>query len=319
MKKTLFAITFVAAISNLSAQHTTEAEESLKTQSTDTLDGWKTGGVASLNITQVSLTNWTAGGQNSLSINGILSLFANLKKGNSTWDNSLDLSYGLLQQGSDDIRKTDDKIDFTSKYGQKAAKNWYYAGLVNFKSQMTAGYNYPDDSTEISNFLAPAYALAAIGMDYKPSEVFTLFISPLTMKMTVVNDQTLADAGAFGVEAAEFDDAGVQTKAGLKNRSEYGGYLRALFKKDIMENINLQTKLELFSNYQESPSNIDVNWEVLIAMKVNKYISATLSTQLLYDHDIDISIDNDNDGFIEATGPRTQFKEVLGVGLSYKF
>ena len=128
----------------------------LKKQNKDTLEGWKTGGVFSVNLTQVSLTNWNAGGQNSVSVNGILSLFANYKKGKSAWDNQLDLGYGILQQGDDGIRKTDDKIEFTSKYGQKAFKNWYYAGLVNFKSQMTVGYNYPDDSTVISNFLAEA-------------------------------------------------------------------------------------------------------------------------------------------------------------------
>ena len=318
MKKVLFAITLIATIGVVSAQ-TTEAEEGLKKQSTDTLDGWKIGGVVSLNLTQVSLTNWSAGGENSLSMNGILSLFGNLKKGNSTWDNSLDLSYGILQQGDADVRKTDDKIDFTSKYGQKAFKNWYYAGLVNFKSQMTAGYNYPDDSTEISNFMAPAYTLVAIGMDYKPGEVFSLFISPITMKTTIVNDQNLADAGAFGVEAAEFDDSGAQIKDGLRTRTEYGGYLRALLKKDIMKNINLQSKLELFSNYAEEPTHIDVNWEVLIAMKVNKFISATISTQLIYDHDIDIGVDSNGDGILDTSGPRTQFKEVLGVGISYKF
>lgn len=318
MKSILLTISLIVSVVSISAQ-TTEAEKTLKTQSKDSLDGWKTGGVISINLTQVSLTNWQAGGENSMSVNGLLSLFANLKRGNSTWDNSLDLGYGILQQGDAGLRKTDDKIDFTSKYGQKAFKNWYYAGLVNFKSQMTAGYNFPNDSVEISNFLAPAYVLGAIGMDYKPSEVFTLFISPLTMKMTIVNDQTLADAGAFGVQKAETDALGNITKNGLTTRTEYGGYLRALFKKDIMKNINLQSKLELFSNYQNEPTNIDVNWEVLIAMKVNKFISATVSTQLLYDHDINIAVDNNNDGIIDAIGPRTQFKEVLGVGITYKF
>jgi hypothetical protein len=312
MKKLISIITVITLSGILTAQ-TTEAEGNLKKQSKDSLDGWKTGGVISLNLTQVSLTNWSAGGENSLSVNGILSLFANLKKGNSTWDNSLDLGYGFLQQGKTDARKTDDKIDLTSKYGHKAFKNWYYAGLVNFKSQMTTGYNYPDDSTKISDFLAPGYLLGAIGMDYKPSEVFTLFISPINMKMTLVNDQPLADAGAFGVEPAVLDTAGNVITKGENYRAEYGGYLRALLKKDIMKNINLQTKLELFSNYAEEPGNIDINWEVLISMKVNKFISATISTQLLYDHDIDIIDNNGN------VGPRTQFKEVLGVGLNYKF
>ncbi|MBL4668124.1 MAG: DUF3078 domain-containing protein [Flavobacteriales bacterium] len=318
MKKILIAITLLATIGNISAQ-TTEAEKNLKAQSKDTLDGWKVGGIASLNLTQTSLTNWSAGGQNSVSATGILSLFANLKKGKSTWDNSLDLAYGLLQQGSEDVRKTDDKIDFTSKYGQKAFKNWYYAGLINFKSQMTAGYNYPDDSTKISNFLAPGYLLGAIGMDYKPNDIFTLFISPLTMKMTIVNDQNLADIGAYGVDPAEFDlVTGTLIKNGLTTRTEYGGYLRVLFKKDVMKNINLQSKLELFSNYEEA-THVDVNWEVLIAMKVNKYISATISTQLLYDHDIDIALDRNNDGIIDGSGKRVQFKEVLGIGIAYKF
>ncbi len=318
MKKLFLSIVAIAAVGSITAQ-TTEAEKTLKAQSKDSLDGWKTGGVASLNLTQVGLTNWQAGGENSMSVTGLLNLYANLKKGNSTWDNSLDLAYGILQQGDDDVRKTDDRIDFTSKYGQKAFKNWYYAGLINFKSQMTAGYNYPDDSTEISNFLAPVYLLGAIGMDYKPNEVFNLFISPITMKMTIVNDQTLADAGAFGVEAAEYDAiTGAVLSAGKKTRSEYGGYLRALLKKDIMKNVNLQSKLELFSNY-EAAEYVDVNWEMLIAMKVNKFITATISTQLIYDHDIDIAVDNNDDGIIDGVGPRTQFKEVIGVGISYKF
>ena len=318
MKK-IFYVILLIAINNSAFAQTTEAEANLKKQSKDTLDGWKTGGLFSVNFTQVSLTNWSAGGENSISLNGILNVFANYKRGNSTWDNSLDLGYGFLKSGKESTRKTDDKIDFTSKYGQKASKNWYYAGLVNFKSQMAVGYNYPDDSNEISNFLAPAYILGAIGMDYKPSDVFTMFISPITSKITIVNDRTLADAGAYGVDAAEYDALGKKITDGKLIRSEYGGYLRALLKKDVMENVNLQTKLELFSNYSENFGNIDVNWEVLIGLKVNKYISATISTQLLYDDDVDIAVDSNDDGIVDKVGPRVQFKEVLGVGLNVKF
>jgi hypothetical protein len=75
----------------------------------------------------------------------------------------------------------------------------------------------------------------------------------------------------------------------------------------------------LFSDYLENPQNIDASWEVLISMKVNKYISTTLSTHLLYDDDIDIAVDTNNDGITDRFVPRTQFKEVLGVGFSYKF
>lgn len=297
----------------------TEAEKKIKTQKTDTVEGWKTGGVFGANLTQASFTNWAAGGENSVAVNGLLSTFANYKKGRSSWDNTLNLAYGILQQGEDDIRKTDDRIDFMSKYGYKASKRWYYAGLVNFKTQFAPGYNYPNDSVEISTFLAPAYALAAIGMDYKPNDGFTAFISPFTARMTIVNDKTLADAGAFGVDPAEFDALGNKIKNGKTIRAEYGGYIRVMYKKDIMENVNLETRFDAFSNYSEEPMHIDVNWELLLAFKVNKFISATISTQLIYDHDIDIAVDRNNDGVLDGVGPRVQFKEILGIGLNYKF
>ncbi len=319
MKKTVLTIILASCIFAGFSQ-VTDAEKKLKTQVADSTDGWKTGGTVSLNLTQVSLTNWAAGGQNSISANGLLSLFAHYQKGNNIWENYLDLAYGTIKQGKNaNWWKTDDKIDFTSKYGKKAFYNWYYAGLLNFKTQMTDGYNYPDDSTVISGLLAPGYLLGAIGMDYMPNDNFTAFIAPITSKITMVNNQTLADAGAFGVEAAEYDSLGNILASGKNVRTEFGGYMRFFYKKDIMENIGIQTKLDLFSNYIENPLNIDISWEVLISMKVNKYISATLSTHLLYDDDIDIAVDTNNDGITDKVGPRTQFKEVLGVGFSYKF
>ncbi|HRZ77935.1 MAG TPA: DUF3078 domain-containing protein, partial [Bacteroidales bacterium] len=159
---------------------------------------WKTGGNTGLSFTQTSLTNWAAGGENSLATNAYLSLFANWAQGKSAWDNTLDLAYGLLKQGDQDVRKSDDKMDLASKFGYKASDKWFYTALLNFKSQFTDGYKYPDDSTVISTFLAPGYVTASLGMDYKPNDRFTAFISPLTSKFTIVNDQALADAGAYG-------------------------------------------------------------------------------------------------------------------------
>lgn len=324
MKEIIYTAIFMVVITGgINAQvvdkELTEAEKKIKMQQTDSLDGWKVGGVFGVNLTQASFTNWAAGGENSVAINGLLSTFANYKKGSSSWDNTLNLAYGVLKQGEDGVRKTDDRIDFMSKYGYKASKRWYYAALVNFKTQFAAGYNYPNDSTEISNFLAPAYALAAIGMDYKPHDNFTAFISPFTARMTIVNDRTMADAGAFGVDPAEFDLVGNKIKNGKTLRAEYGGYIRVMYKKEIMENINLETRFDAFANYSDEPTHIDVNMEILLSLKVNKFISATVSTQLIYDHDTEIAVDRNNDGVIDGTGPRVQFKEVLGIGLNYKF
>lgn len=319
MKKMIVALFASSAMLAAQAQNT-EKEKELRTVNADTSKGWKTGGMISLNLAQTQLVNWAAGGQNTIAINGLLSTYANLKKGKSSWDNSLDVGYGMLQQGKGtSFIKTDDKIDLSSKYGQLASKHWYYAALLNFKTQMAPGYNYPNDSVMISNLLAPGYLLGALGMDYKPSDNFNLFLAPLTAKVTIVNDEKLADAGAFGVDKATYDGTGKLISHGKRVRNEFGGYLRMQYKRNLMENISFSTRLEMFSNYLENPQNIDISWETILTMKVNKYISATLTTHLLYDNDIKIAVDKNNDGVTDAVGPRTQFKEVLGVGFSYKF
>ncbi len=293
----------------LSAQ-VSEKEDALKKVNTDTINGWKKGGMFALTFGQSSFTNWAAGGINNISVNGIANLFANYKKDNLTWDNNLDLGYGMqkLGKGVDkSTQKTDDKLDFSSKLGIKAAEKLYYAALMNFRTQFTNGYNYPDDSTVISGLMAPGYLLFAAGIDYKPNKNLSVFIAPLTSKTTFVSNQTLADAGAYGVEP------------GKNIRNEFGGYLKAVYTKDIMKNVNLNTKLGLFSNYLHNPQNIDVNWEVLLGMKINKYLTATLNTQLLYDDDILVPVDTNGDGINNGTGKRVQFKEILGIGFSVKF
>jgi hypothetical protein len=289
----------------------------------DTVRHWKKGGVGSLNFTQTSFTNWAAGGENAISGAALLNVFANFKKDKQTWDNTLDLAYGLLQSGTSPLRKNDDKIDLSSKFGHYAfADHWYYSALVNFKSQFDKGYNLPDDTTVVSHFLAPAYVLAAIGLDYKSDNegVFSFFISPLTSKTTIVYDQKLADAGAYGVQKAEYDTAGVKIKDGALYRSEFGGYMKIAFKKDIFKNVNFQTKLELFTDYLDHPENIDVNWENILALKVNRFLACTVTTQMIYDNDIPVPVEREVNGVkIPGTGPRLQFKEVLALGLSYKF
>ncbi len=296
----------------------TEAEKTLRSVNADTTLGWKKGGFFAINLSQTALKNWTAGGQNSFAVNGILNLFANLKQEKDAWDNSLDIGYGLLKQGKDgDLRKTDDKIDFLSKYGRHAFSNFYYAGLLNFKTQSQPGYNYvnADIKNKISDFLSPGYLLLALGLDYKPNAYFSAFISPLTAKFTFVMDEFLSEQGAFGVEP------------GSNSRGEIGGYLRMIyakndFKNEFLKNIAFTTKIDLFSNYADNPQNIDVSWETLIALKVNKFIGVNFNTHLLYDDNIKVPFDKNGNGTItvdETVGSKVQFKEILGVGLSYKF
>lgn len=308
---TIATLTLVCLIHPIFGQ-VTEAEGKLKEQKTDTITGWKTGGVSGVNLAQTALINWAAGGEKSFAINGVFSLFANYKKDKMTWDNSLDLGYGLLKQGENsDYKKTDDKVDILSKFGLEAYKNLYYAGLFNFKSQMTPGYNYLADGsrTKISDAFAPAYIITAIGMDYKPSAYLSIFAAPVTSKITLVTDNVLSDAGAFGVEP------------GKNSNSEFGGYVRIIFakndfKSEFMKNVSITSKVDLFSNYLKDPQNIVVNWENIIALKINKYINVNFNTHLIYDDKIDIA--KEVDGVVKVA-PRIQFKEIFGVGVSFKF
>jgi hypothetical protein len=282
---------------------------------------WKRGGSFGFNFTQSTYNNWAAGGENSISGQALLNLYVNYKKDSTSWENSADFAFGMLQQGKGYLRKTDDKIDLTSKYSRYAFdKVWYYSALFGFKTQFLQGYTYLDDTarTLISDFMSPGYAIFAVGLDYKPNKHFSLFMAPVTGKTTFVLNQALANQGAFGVEPADTAADGTITP-GQNIRYEFGGYVRAQYQNDIMTNVNLKARVELFSNYLDHPENVDVNAEAILTMKVNKYINASLTSQVIYDDDVMIPVDRNHDGVMDGKGPRLQFRQILGVGFGVKF
>lgn len=263
----------------------------------DTL--WKITGVSSLNLSQLSLSNWAAGGENSISGNVLFKLSPDYDDGTINWDNDLTLGFGLMKQGDNDVDKSDDQIELNSKFGYRAGKNWFYTALLSFKSQFANGYGYPEDvKTKISGFMAPGYLSLSLGFDYKPTDGFSLLLAPLSSKMTFVLDETLADAGVYAPMGESF-------------RGEFGGYIKIAYKKEILKNVVLDTQVDFFSNYVENPQYVDVHWDLLLAFKVNEYISAVLLTQLIYDYDIKFGP--------EPGEPKVQFKELFGLGLAYNF
>jgi hypothetical protein len=294
------------------------AQDSAKVESP-----WKKGGLTGLNFSQTYLSNWQGGGQNAINGTVLVNLFANYKKDKWTWDNSFDGAYGLTRLGEEGVlQKTDDRIEINSKVGHKTPLiNTYWAAMANFRTQWDAGYDYSQDpSPLISNPFAPAYIIAGLGIDYKPSKDFTVYISPITSKTTIVNNQRLANAGSFGVKKAVYDTDGTTVLTeGEMMRYEVGGFFKMQYAKELMTNVKFSTKLDLFSNYLNNPQNIDVNWETLIGMKVNKFLSASLSTNLIYDDDIRLAVDRNDDGKDDGTGPRIQFTEVFALGIQFQF
>ncbi len=292
--KLLFLLLVLFIYQSLSAQ-----------QNNDTVKHWRFSGTSALNFSQVSLSNWAAGGENSIAGNAFLNTRLIYTKNKVSWETNLDAGFGQISQRLSDgeryWKKTDDKIDFSSKMGINAFnKHWFYSSLLSFKTQLLPGYKYVNDSVLISDFLSPGYLLLSVGMDYQYKKI-SLFAGPFTGKLTIVNNNKLAEQGAFGV------------KEGKTQRFEAGGALKLAYQDTIMKNITLDSKIELFSNYLENPQNVDVEWNVLMTFKVNKYISANLQTRLIYDHDIKIEED---DG---SRAPKIQFKEIFGIGFAYEF
>jgi hypothetical protein len=289
-----------------------------------TVNGWKKGGFLAVNFNQVSLTNWAAGGESALSATALGNAFVKYRKNDAYFESVLDAGFGFITTKTESLRKNEDKIELNAKFGKKAKGKFYYAAMLNFRTQMAPGYNFPDDTTIISRFLAPGFLSLALGMDYKPNDWFSMFISPATGRSTFVMDQRLANLGQFGVTAATYDDAGKILTEGQKSRFEFGAYLRARLQKDVVKNISVVSNLQLFNNYTDpikaQRANIDVNWENLILIKANKWLTTSIFTNLIYDHDVQIPVEREVDGVkVIGSGPRMQFKEVLGIGLSIKF
>jgi hypothetical protein len=288
---------------------------------------WKTSGFAGLNFSQTALNNWQGGGEDNFSVLGLFNYEANYKKDENSWENKIDLQFGIIRPGAAKYwRKNADQVFFMSQFNMNAfnSKRWFYSLMSDFRSQFAPGYTYSDTSRSyISNWAAPAYVQIALGFSYKVDNYFSATISPLAGKLTMVNDRVLADRGEYGVKPASRDTAGNVITPGNKYRYEYGGRLTIKFKKDIAKNFAIDTYADFFSNYNEHPENIDVVWNTLMTLKINKWLSATATLKLIYDNDIVVQYDWNKDGRFDdpkdINGPRTQVMSSFGVGLGYRF
>lgn len=277
---------------------------------------WQVTSLFGLSGSQTSFVNWAAGGRNNIAVLGFVDFSAIYQKRRLKWSNDVKLALGGMyytdstgkKQG---LQKTDDRIDLSTSFGYEFKPHWFLTAIGGFRTQFLDGFSFPNDSIPISRFMAPGYANFSLGIEWAPVDYFNMYLSPVASKMTFVNDQRLANAGAFGVRAAELDTAGNVLSRGLRFRNEIGAYFRMRFQKELVKNIEMKTRLELFSNYANNPQNIDVNFENIFTFKIYKFFQASLQWNLIYDDDIDI---RDNKG---KTGPRTQFKSVLGLGISY--
>ena len=283
---------------------------------------WTHGGFVGLNVSQSHFSNWTAGGQDNVNGLGTFKYNMNYLNGKSKWDNTLDLALGYSYFDFDKKPiKTDDRINLSSLYGYDVVKEkLYVTANLNFQTQFADGYKYDTDSTNrISTFLAPAYLTVGLGAQYTPTKWFSLNLAPASGRLTIVNDQELADAGAFGVKSALIDPVtGEILEHGSKFRMELGAQLIANVNYEIFKNVVFSSKLIVFYDYlQDREFNalskkygcrLDFDWDNALVLRVNDWLNCNISARLVYDEDI---IPIEGDSFL-------QFKEVLSVGISYK-
>lgn len=308
-------------------------------------EGWKKGAFITLGIGQGSSSNWAAGAQTfSLSITSAASLFSNYKKGKFSWKNNLDLAYAFVHTTDDGTRKTDDKIDLYSKATHDISKQWSLGIVGNFRTQFADGFDYDYLEKELhrrtSDFMAPGIFVLAPGFDWRPSEYFSIFLSPVSLRLIMVtNDpksyyfQNGAIPDSLGAED-EFETPlsvlyGVDPAKKL--RTEMGGYASINFSKEIAKNIAFKSKLDLFSNYlseyqfdvtgpdqlvvtkeSAAPEKIDIFWTSIFMMKVNEYLNVSFGWDIIYDDDV-------RQFGADEKSAATQFKSQLTVGFSKRF
>lgn len=309
MLKKIIAFVFIVLPCFSMAQDATvralqsEAGRTIKKDPNDTsTTTWKKGGLYSLTISQASLTNWAAGGDNfSLSVNSILSLYSFYKKDKHSWDNTFDFNLGYVNTTSLGSRKNDDRFDLLSKYGYALNPKLNLAGLVNLRSQFFKGYTFDDNVKYFSSaFMAPGYLLLSVGLDYKPTKELSIFFSPTTARWVIVNDTVLANKGAYGVTP------------GKKSNLELGAFTTINYIKELSKNITYKARLDLFSNYKRNPQNIDLFMSNILNVKLSKVLSATWGVDLIYDDDVKLF------GPTQSS-PALQVKSMVGIGLLVKF
>ena len=297
MKKILLSIAFISSLAFAQTKQEIKDIEKVTKAVEDTTrtSGWVKKGLFTTLFNQSSFDNWLAGGQSNLSINASLNYDMNYKSENTAWDNKLLMGYGITKIQGADLLKSDDRIEFISLYGRKAKGNWYYSLFFNFKSQITTNLgNNPENWSlpKTTSFFSPAFIQVGPGMLWKKSDNCKVNFAPATSRFIIVMDQVLADAGAFGVDPGD------------NLRYELGAAISGYYKFNLVTNVTVENILNLYTNYLEDPQNVDIDYQINVAMKINKWLTSNITLHTIYD-------DNAFRGF--------QTRQLFGLGLNYGF
>ncbi len=268
---------------------------------------WKCGIMNQLGFSQVALSNWAAGGSNSLAFNAYINATANYNKGNVSWENRLQTAYGFIESAKDGHRKSDDRLIIDSKFGYRTVKDLYMSASFNFTSQFTPGYDYPSGESArlVSRFLSPGYLKLGLGVEYKKGTWLSLNFAPLTAGATIVSDPDLRKK--YGNEPDE--EIRYQLGAQLNLRNNF----------TVVKGFKISSAITLFSDYRYKPKNIQAKWDFLAELQFNKYFSTILNINMIYDDNVKNIEKDEVTGLDVIRGPKLQLMEVLSVAFTYTF
>lgn len=257
---------------------------------------WFVFGQNNLTFNQASFNNWIAGGDSNVGVLAKVNYNFIYKYRKHYLENIVTMGYGFVSTEKQHPRKTEDYMSLMSNYGYELGKNYYLSTGLQFRTQFMPGYNYsvtPDPfyDDRISKFMAPGYLNLGVGISYNPKPNFQIILRPISGKFTFVLDPLLQKAGNLGLE-----------HDGQSVRAEIGALMNVLYRLTIFKGITFDNQLNLFTNYAKNTKDIDVAYNGTLNIKFNKFISTTVSIDLIYDQD---------------QIAKLQRKQTLGVGLAY--
>ena len=282
MKKIILSSAFLLLLLSANAQDVVK----------DTTKLWTKKGTFTLLLNQSAFNKeWLAGGTSNIAGNFDVNYDFNYKKGDVVWDNKLIVAYGLTKiKDAERTAKTDDRLELNSLWGKKASGDWYYSMFFNFKTQMDTGLD--KDAIKLSHFFSPAYFQFGPGMLWKKNDNVSVNFAPATAKLILVHSHFTDFGPSFGVQQGD------------TSRFEFGASISGYYKVNVMTNVSIENRLNLYSNYLDNPQNIDIDYQMSLVMKINKYLSANVALQAIYD-----------DNSVKAV----QVREVFGLGVNFGF
>ena len=246
------------------------------------VEGWQNSGKTTFLINQTAFSNWISGGENSVAATLSVDYNLNYYKNGWSWDTKMVGSFGVNKNSdSKFFKKIDDRIEINSVMGKKFIDQFSFSSFLNFKTQFAKGFKYSTNEEgnetriEKTRLFSPAYIQIGVGVYWKKNNSLWVNFAPVTGRLIVASKKFTNDLNQgeeyFGIPR------------GQNSRFELGASISAFYKFDLVENVVLEQRVNLYSDYLYKADNVDLDYTLSAFMKINDYLSTTLVIQCLYD------------------------------------